>query len=295
MNTRKILLWGIPILLVGLVIACVILGLVRQKAWTTYTSKNSRLPGGAIQVIAFDTQDRAWIGTSNGLSILDGETWTTYTPDNLGLAGSSVTAIAFDEQGHAWIGASFGVSVFDGETWTTYTPGNSGLAGSSIKVIAFDEQGRAWIGTPSGVSIFDGETWTTVSPGEVQPPVEEVQPPVEEVRPPVEEVQPPVEEVRPPVELSKYWVYFFCFSPVVFVVLIIIWLVALSPDWLKEVKEQVHAGLRVLSRRLDQAVTVEAFTPEEIPTERAIALWAVACLVVLLPVGLAVLQAIWSK
>jgi RsiW-degrading membrane proteinase PrsW (M82 family) len=54
-------------------------------------------------------------------------------------------------------------------------------------------------------------------------------------------------------------------------------------------------GLRMLSRQLDQAVTVEAFTPEEIATERAIALWAVACLVVLLPVGLAVLQAIWSK
>lgn len=54
-------------------------------------------------------------------------------------------------------------------------------------------------------------------------------------------------------------------------------------------------GLRVLSRRLNLAVIVEAFIAEEIPTERAIALWAVACLVVLLPVGLVVLQAVWGK
>jgi RsiW-degrading membrane proteinase PrsW (M82 family) len=54
-------------------------------------------------------------------------------------------------------------------------------------------------------------------------------------------------------------------------------------------------GLRALSRRLDHAVAVEALIAEEIPTERAIALWAVACLVVLLPVGLAVLQAVWGE
>jgi RsiW-degrading membrane proteinase PrsW (M82 family) len=54
-------------------------------------------------------------------------------------------------------------------------------------------------------------------------------------------------------------------------------------------------GLRELSRRLDHAVTVEALITEKVPTERAIALWAVACLVVLLPVGLAVLQAVWGE
>jgi hypothetical protein len=50
-------------------------------------------------------------------------------------------------------------------------------------------------------------------------------------------------------------------------------------------------GLRALSQRLDSP-TAKAIIPEEIPAERTIALWAVACLVVLLPVGLAVLQAV---
>lgn len=51
-------------------------------------------------------------------------------------------------------------------------------------------------------------------------------------------------------------------------------------------------GMRVLSRRLhpgpDKAAEIPA--AEELSTERAIALWAVVCLMVLLPVGLAVLR-----
>jgi hypothetical protein len=71
-------------------------------------------------------------------------------------------------------------------------------------------------------------------------------------------------------------------------------------------------GARALSRRLDPGLGLEIGldtgkdAPEtgavgrrfpaggELSTERAIALWAVACLVVLLPVGLAALQALWK-
>ncbi|MEA3339437.1 MAG: PrsW family glutamic-type intramembrane protease [Chloroflexota bacterium] len=52
-------------------------------------------------------------------------------------------------------------------------------------------------------------------------------------------------------------------------------------------------GMRALSRRLDPA---KAPGGEELglSTERAIALWAVACLVALLPVGMAVLRGLWA-
>jgi hypothetical protein len=64
-------------------------------------------------------------------------------------------------------------------------------------------------------------------------------------------------------------------------------------------------GLRALTQRLDGAATAEAAPATsvgagaeppvlaEIPVERAVALWAIVCLVVLLPVGLATLQALW--
>ncbi len=64
-------------------------------------------------------------------------------------------------------------------------------------------------------------------------------------------------------------------------------------------------GIRALSRRLDlnlgkdapeTGATSKGFpTGEELPTERAIALWAVVCLLVLLPIGLATLQALWMQ
>jgi hypothetical protein len=49
-------------------------------------------------------------------------------------------------------------------------------------------------------------------------------------------------------------------------------------------------GLRALSRRLGAPTAREAPTEEALSTNRAIALWAVVCLVVLLPVGLAALR-----
>jgi RsiW-degrading membrane proteinase PrsW (M82 family) len=54
-------------------------------------------------------------------------------------------------------------------------------------------------------------------------------------------------------------------------------------------------ALRALARRLDPLVPKgkEPVSPPTLPTERAIALWGLACLVVLLPVGLGVLQTIW--
>jgi hypothetical protein len=51
------------------------------------------------------------------------------------------------------------------------------------------------------------------------------------------------------------------------------------------------AALWALSRRLEPGVTrLEA---PALPTERALAAWGLICLLVLLPVGVGVLQAVW--
>ncbi len=54
-------------------------------------------------------------------------------------------------------------------------------------------------------------------------------------------------------------------------------------------------GLRIISRRLagEEAYLYPALP--EVPVERAVALWAVVCLVVLLPLGLALLREWWGK
>jgi hypothetical protein len=165
MNTRRIFLWGLPVLVIGLAIACLISALAfqgaRQRGWTTYTTDNSGLPDDDVRVIAFDEQGRAWIGTRDGVSTFAGKYWATYDLDY-------IHAIAFDEQGRAWIGTESAVHVF-GETRSTYSARDSGLIADRIYIegIVVDEQGRAWIGITYyrndyqySLSAFDGETWT---------------------------------------------------------------------------------------------------------------------------------------
>jgi hypothetical protein len=51
-------------------------------------------------------------------------------------------------------------------------------------------------------------------------------------------------------------------------------------------------ALRALARRLEPEIEAEETVPS-LPTERAIAVWGLACLVVLLPVGLGALRTLW--
>ncbi|MBU0705138.1 MAG: hypothetical protein KKC18_14895, partial [Chloroflexi bacterium] len=54
-------------------------------------------------------------------------------------------------------------------------------------------------------------------------------------------------------------------------------------------------GMRALSRRLEPPEAAATPAGEELPTERVIALWAIVCLAVLLPVGMAVLRGLWFR
>ncbi len=52
-------------------------------------------------------------------------------------------------------------------------------------------------------------------------------------------------------------------------------------------------ALRTLARRMEPAAEAEVTEATALPTERAIAVWGLVCLVVLLPVGLGVLRTVW--
>ncbi len=57
-------------------------------------------------------------------------------------------------------------------------------------------------------------------------------------------------------------------------------------------------GLRAVSQRLTEEETGRRPAPlalPEVPVERAVALWAVICLIVLLPLGLALLRSGWGR
>jgi len=137
-----------------------------DATWTTYNTSDG-LASDNVKAIAVDGEGNIWFGTSNGVSVFDGENWTTYGTSD-GLVNRFVTAIAIDEEDNKWFGTySKGVSKFDGTNWTTYNAFNSGLAFDAITSIAVDQAGNIWFGTRLndgsgyGVSKFTGGSWTT--------------------------------------------------------------------------------------------------------------------------------------
>ncbi len=133
--------------------------------WITYTADNSGLVSDHITTIAFDGQNRVWIGTWEGLSVFDGETWTTYTTTNSGLLHDHIFTIAFDRQDRAWIGAEGTLTVFDGRTWQAYPIDRTPVTGNQYGgpyVIMFDEQNRAWLGIHGGVNVLDSASGDVV-------------------------------------------------------------------------------------------------------------------------------------
>lgn len=139
-----------------------VLSLFDGQTWKTYRAGTSGwIANEGVQAIAVDGRGRTWVGTSEGLSVLDGETWTDFTQQNPGLLDNRVVAIAFDPAGRAWIGTWRGLSIYDGSRWTSYTDQDSGLAGKIQGPIVFDPSGKAWIATFHATSVFDGKNWVT--------------------------------------------------------------------------------------------------------------------------------------
>ena len=137
------------------------LHLAQQGTWTTYRQSDG-LAWDSVLSMAKDGDDM-WFGTSNGVSVFDGENWTTYGTSD-GLVHRWVNAIAIDTEGNKWFGTSNWVSKLDDggtphdkndDTWTTYDSSH-GLPFRIISAIAVDQEGNIWFGTQS-VDASDGD------------------------------------------------------------------------------------------------------------------------------------------
>lgn len=175
MKTRTLMLWGMPALLVALLL--VDFGLERDyeqdrlAGWTSVDPPP--LPPGcrraSIVDIGFGKDDRLWVvDNCNGLSIYDGEGWESYGP---GTDDLTFFSGALDDRGRIWLLARQGVYLFDEGQWRSFTSDNLRMPQSLLSGVSFDSTGRAWIGAagpdPSdsaGVFVFDGESWTNYTP-----------------------------------------------------------------------------------------------------------------------------------
>ena len=120
------------------------------------------LSDNLIYAILVDSKDRVWVGTNNGLNLLEpGEDkfliLKSEPGNRQGLASNTVRTIMEDSEGRIWIGmVGGGVAQFnetDG-SFKTYTE-SEGLSGDDVTALRVDKNGRIWVGTHNGISILD--------------------------------------------------------------------------------------------------------------------------------------------
>lgn len=128
--------------------------------WTYYNT-SSGLVWSYTTCLAIDKNDNKWIGTYQGISLLDSVgNWTSFTINNSGLANNWIESVAIDSSKVKWFGTHAGVSSFNGISWTNYKT-SDGLAADTVNAIVVDKNNNKWFGTERGLSKFDGTAWQT--------------------------------------------------------------------------------------------------------------------------------------
>lgn len=109
-----------------------------------------------VYAIHEDRHGRLWVGTSDGLLVVDGDHTKTYTTSD-GMPSNSVFAISEDERGLIWFSSNAGLSCFDelGNIFTNYSV-SDGLQGNEFSKGALlkDTDGTLWFAGHGGITYF---------------------------------------------------------------------------------------------------------------------------------------------
>src|SRR4030095_6202500 len=124
-----------------------------------------------VQAFAEDTSHRLWIGTSDGIFILDRNTgiFTNYQwkqGDSNSLSVNFIRSICRDRQGNMWIGTEHGLNLFDPahKNFRSFFAAQNlhSLANNIVSNIICDKNGDLLInskgGVAGGVTIYHHKT-----------------------------------------------------------------------------------------------------------------------------------------
>lgn len=122
--------------------------------WQSYTAADG-LAADQVQAIAGDAQQRIWFGTSDGLSIWNGQSFFTLTRADR-LPSNNILALLADGA-TMWIGSDAGLLHFEDNRFQVYTSATTELAGNRITTLAKDADGAILVGTDQGLSRWAGK------------------------------------------------------------------------------------------------------------------------------------------
>lgn len=125
--------------------------------------------GVTIKKITESKQGIIWLGHTDGISSIDGNTVTNYYESD-GLISNDVWSIAADKNGRIWIGTIAGVCVFDGQEFTKFAlpegQVDATLGISSTKMVHSifeDSKGTLWFSSNAGLFSYANDSLINVS------------------------------------------------------------------------------------------------------------------------------------
>lgn len=125
---------------------------------------------GSVEALAFDQDNRLWVGSSSGLTLRDEAlNWSFYTSFQLGLDDGRIRDIAIDAERRVWAVTRHHLLVFNGREFQIFLPQ---IVGEKFwgNALTFDSEDNLWVATDSGFVKFKGEPDTPSLEGLVLEP-----------------------------------------------------------------------------------------------------------------------------
>ena len=122
---------------------------------TPLYNKDNGLPDNEVQALLEDSKGRVWIGTVNGLVVLEQDgTRTVFDEHSSNLPDNYIIAISEDRRGRIWIGTAEGVAVYDRRN--RILPIDISIFEQAQYVFGFYiEPGFVWMATDRGLLRYD--------------------------------------------------------------------------------------------------------------------------------------------
>lgn len=124
----------------------------------------SGLSDDHVQCVLKDKKGFAWIGTSDGLNLMDGSAITIYRhreDDTTSLINNNVLCLAEDDLGNIWVGTSDGLCCFSRQKnkFISFLPAASSYGNAAfINALYADSKQKIWCCTDGGLLLFDAAT-----------------------------------------------------------------------------------------------------------------------------------------
>jgi len=136
-------------------------GLVRwdlaKSEYTVYTTANG-LPSNFLTDLIVDTDNRLWVGSSDGIGIFDGSSWE-YLGLSSGLPSAEINDLSLSGDGTVWAATPKGMASFDGGGFRIFKD-DAVSVDLDIHCIFFDKGGNMWVGTrENGGYMKIDDTW----------------------------------------------------------------------------------------------------------------------------------------